>query len=424
MQAASQIRLNREHKETCEMDWSDKVEAYNIDRPAGASTARARRCSPIRTPPPSRTGHEEGESRGAAEGASEEAVPGFTGGLGSLCGYGEEGRRRVVGGGHSEAGSLKGWASPGAPGSVRALQELKDARAWSRAPSIYSASPPLPWLPPPAAGPHPASANLRVLVDCILRDTSEDLRLQCDAVNLAFGRRCEQLEDARHKLQHHLNPWDSFRARPPLCPLITWPGPSTPPSSALLTLRDPRRDASLPQTYLKPDDIGYDRRVATPMTGQQELWGGWRQEEMLREVTDQEHNVALLKQAIKDKEAPLHVAQTQLYLHSHRPNMELCCDAGQFRCCLGLWGSPGWPSPAHTLQHPCLVSEVEELNMSLAALQEKPLEAEQSLRNLEDTRTSLEKDITSMTNSLFIDCQKCMAHRTHYPTVLQLAGYQ
>lgn len=24
-------RLNREHKETCEMDWSDKVEAYNID---------------------------------------------------------------------------------------------------------------------------------------------------------------------------------------------------------------------------------------------------------------------------------------------------------------------------------------------------------------------------------------------------------
>lgn len=24
-------RLNWEHKETCEMDWSDKVEAYNID---------------------------------------------------------------------------------------------------------------------------------------------------------------------------------------------------------------------------------------------------------------------------------------------------------------------------------------------------------------------------------------------------------
>ncbi|KAL0615145.1 Tektin-4 [Plecturocebus cupreus] len=28
-------RLNREHKETCEMDWSDKVEAYNIDETCG-----------------------------------------------------------------------------------------------------------------------------------------------------------------------------------------------------------------------------------------------------------------------------------------------------------------------------------------------------------------------------------------------------
>lgn len=49
-----------------------------------------------------------------------------------------------------------------------------------------------------------ASVNLRKLVDCILQDASEDLRLQCDAVNLAFGRRCEELEDARHKLEHYL----------------------------------------------------------------------------------------------------------------------------------------------------------------------------------------------------------------------------
>lgn len=49
-----------------------------------------------------------------------------------------------------------------------------------------------------------ASVNLRGLIDCILRDTAEDLRLQCDSVNLAFGRRCEELEDARHKLGHHL----------------------------------------------------------------------------------------------------------------------------------------------------------------------------------------------------------------------------
>lgn len=51
----------------------------------------------------------------------------------------------------------------------------------------------------------------------------------------------------------------------------------------------------------------------------------------LREITDQEHQVAALKQAIKDKEAPLRVAQTRLYQRSHRPNVELCRDAAQFR---------------------------------------------------------------------------------------------
>lgn len=51
----------------------------------------------------------------------------------------------------------------------------------------------------------------------------------------------------------------------------------------------------------------------------------------LREIADQEHQVAALKQAIKDKEAPLRVAQTRLYQRSLRPNVELCRDAAQFR---------------------------------------------------------------------------------------------
>ncbi|XP_033032472.1 tektin-4 [Trachypithecus francoisi] len=253
MQAVSQIRLNREHKETCEMDWSDKVEAYNIDETCGRHHSQS---TQVQAHPHSTTFQE-------------------------------------------SASTPETWAKFTQDNLCRAQRERL------------------------------ASANLRVLVDCILRDTSEDLRLQCDAVNLAFGRRCEELEDARHKLQQHLH-------------------------------------------------------------------------KTLREITDQEHNVAALKQAIKDKEAPLRVAQTRLYLRSRRPNVELCRDAAQFR----------------------LVSEVEELNMSLAALREKLLEAEQSLRNLEDTHMSLEKDITAMTNSLFIDRQKCMAHRTRYPTILQLAGYQ
>lgn len=56
--------------------------------------------------------------------------------------------------------------------------------------------------------------------------------------------------------------------------------------------------------------------------------------QILREITDQEHQIAALKQAIKDKEAPLRVAQTRLYQRSYRPNVELCRDNAQFRYCL------------------------------------------------------------------------------------------
>ncbi|XP_047635131.1 tektin-4 [Phacochoerus africanus] len=253
MQAVNQIRLNREHKETCEMGWSDKVEAYNIDE--------------------------------------------------ACCHY------------HNQSTHVQFY-----PHSAKFEESASTPETWAKftQDNLYRAE-----------RERLASVNLRELIDCILQDTAEDLRLQCDAVNLAFGRRCEELEDARHKLEHHLR-------------------------------------------------------------------------KTLQEITDQEHNVAVLKQAVKDKEVPLKVAQTRLYQRSHRPNVELCRDTAQFR----------------------LVSEVEELNVSLAVLREKLLEAEQSLRNLEDTRMNLEKDLAVKTNSLFINRQKCMTHRARYPTVLQLAGYQ
>ncbi|KAM6165905.1 tektin-4 isoform 2-T2 [Erethizon dorsatum] len=252
-QAVDQIRLNREHKGTCERDWSNKVEAYNIDE---TCCHYHNQSTEVQFHPHSATFEE-------------------------------------------SASTPETWAQFTQDNMLRAERERQ------------------------------ASANLRMLIDAILRDTAEDLRLQCDAVNLAFARRCEELEDARHKLQYHL-------------------------------------------------------------------------QKTLQEITDQEQQVAALKQAIKDKEAPLRVAQSRLYQRSQRPNVELCRDAAQFR----------------------LLSEVEELNLSLALLREKLEEAQQALRNLEDTCMCLEKDIAVKTNSLFIDRQKCMAHRTRYPTVLQLAGYQ
>lgn len=84
----------------------------------------------------------------------------------------------------------------------------------------------------------------------------------------------------------------------------------------------------------------------------------------------------MLKQAVKDKEAPLKVAQTRLYQRSHRPNVELCRDTAQFRCLSlpGLfWAGPGdhppyghcprslgLPQPLHPLNPPPQPCKQEE----------------------------------------------------------------
>ncbi|XP_041085213.1 tektin-4 [Polyodon spathula] len=122
---------------------------------------------------------------------------------------------------------------------------------------------------------------------------------------------------------------------------------------------------------------------------------------ILNQIGAQEKNIAALHQAIKDKEAPMKVAQTRLYDRSSRPNMELCRDHVQLR----------------------MVNEVGEITESIESLQRKYEEAQQSLSNMEDTRMMLEKEICNKEHSLFIDRKKCMTHRTRYPTVIRLTGY-
>ncbi|NXP55782.1 TEKT4 protein, partial [Heliornis fulica] len=253
MQAGNQMRLNRDHKEVCEMDWSDKVETYNIDDKCGRYSNQS---TNIQFHPSSVKFDE-------------------------------------------SASTPETWARFSHDNIYRAEQEKL------------------------------ASISLRALIDNILHDVSEDLRMQRAAVNEAFTKHCGELDDAKHTLEYHLK-------------------------------------------------------------------------KILKEIGDQEANIAALKQAIREKEAPLKVAQTRLYDRSYRPNVELCRDEAQFR----------------------LISEAEELTASIESLKKKLLESEESLRNLEDTRMNLEKEIAVKTNSIFIDRQKCMAHRMHYPTVLKLVGYQ
>lgn len=174
-----------------------------------------------------------------------------------------------------------------------------------------------------------ASIQLRTLVDNVLQDTSRDMREQADAVDVAFQKRVDEVQDAKFKLEENLKK---------VC-----------------------------------DDI-----VST------------------------EKNIADIKKAIKDKENPMKVAQTRLHTREFRPKVELCRDPAQYN----------------------LVGEVHEIARSVDALMQKLNEAENALKDLQDNRMALEKDIGIKTNSLFIDREKCVTHRQRYPSTLKLQGYQ
>uniref|UniRef100_A0A671PNC7 Tektin n=1 Tax=Sinocyclocheilus anshuiensis TaxID=1608454 RepID=A0A671PNC7_9TELE len=55
-----------------------------------------------------------------------------------------------------------------------------------------------------------------------------------------------------------------------------------------------------------------------------------------------------------------------------------------------------------------LLGEASELNSTVSALQQQLYEARKSFSDLEESKLSLEKDISCKTNSLLIDREKCM----------------
>nr|CAB3266896.1 tektinA1 tektin A1 [Phallusia mammillata] len=252
-QTKNQIRMNRDAKQNLEMDWSDKLDAHNIDDKCGRLNNQS---TDIQYYPNS------------AKFEDNSSTP-------------------------------ETWAQFTHDNIVRAERERM------------------------------ASINLRSLIDNVLHDTSDDLREQCNSVNEAFAKRVEEMNDAKTKLENHL-------------------------------------------------------------------------QKVLIEIGNQEKNIAMLKQAIFDKEAPMQVSQTRLNHRTYRPAVELCRDPVQYR----------------------LVSEVGEITESIENLKFRLAEAERSLHELEDTRMSLEKEIAIKSNSLFIDREKCMTIRTRYPTVIKLSGYQ
>ncbi len=49
-----------------------------------------------------------------------------------------------------------------------------------------------------------ASIQLRTLIDNIIQDTTRDMREQADAVDVAFQKRVDEVQDAKNKLEENL----------------------------------------------------------------------------------------------------------------------------------------------------------------------------------------------------------------------------
>lgn len=110
---------------------------------------------------------------------------------------------------------------------------------------------------------------------------------------------------------------------------------------------------------------------------------------IISQIKEQEENIATLEMAIQAKEAPMKVAQTRLETRQHRPNVELCRDAVQYR----------------------LIEEVGEISDSVAQLQARLRDANSSLKGLVRNQLELEEEIAVKANTLFIDEVECMGMR-------------
>ncbi|XP_038014066.1 tektin-1 isoform X2 [Motacilla alba alba] len=110
---------------------------------------------------------------------------------------------------------------------------------------------------------------------------------------------------------------------------------------------------------------------------------------VMDETASQEKNIAALKKAIADKEAPVKVAQTRLEARNHRPNVELCYDT----------------------VHSSLMSEVQEIKKNIQRLKDALAQAQTELKGLSRRQLSLEEEIKVKENTLYIDEVLCMQMR-------------
>ncbi|KAM6971857.1 tektin-3-like [Aplochiton taeniatus] len=121
----------------------------------------------------------------------------------------------------------------------------------------------------------------------------------------------------------------------------------------------------------------------------------------LQEMEQTERTIAELEESIREKRAPLHVAQIRLEERTRRPNMELCND------------------PPHTM----LLAEVGHIRETVMSLHQRLCEAQATLQQLADCKYLLEEELFTKSQSLHIDQERCLGLRKTYPSSPRLIGY-
>ncbi|NWV43525.1 TEKT2 protein, partial [Grantiella picta] len=114
----------------------------------------------------------------------------------------------------------------------------------------------------------------------------------------------------------------------------------------------------------------------------------WQEKNTLEEIADMEEEIRQLEENIRKRTLDLKVAHTRLETRTYRPHLELCRDQAQYG----------------------LTDEVQQLEGTIRALQQKRTESQDALDALYRQLHRIQTDIGYKTNSLQLD-NKCMDTR-------------
>ncbi|KAH8244400.1 hypothetical protein KR026_008426 [Drosophila bipectinata] len=121
---------------------------------------------------------------------------------------------------------------------------------------------------------------------------------------------------------------------------------------------------------------------------------------VLQELADVENRIVNMQRRIDSFDASMKVAQTRMDNRSYRPNVENCRDLAQ----------------------QALIDGVHTIQSSVSAMLHEMEEAERVKIDLVSSRSKLEREIMLKRRTLFIDRERCMLLRSHYPSANTLSG--